>query len=458
MLIYGNLNMEILHEVLYFDLFDSMAVFGTIISLILNIVFNKSNLTSMSTIIYSIVSVTVALSQLGEPAHDLYFGNLLFLILALLLAFFTVNIDYYVEKKVLGEEANWANSFFVIFIQQLVSEESFISFFICLESMSFCIFLLMGSYIREKSVEATIKYLILSSISTSIILLSSLLLYFYAGTFVMYDVAFDICFESNLEYSDFIVILLILGLTSKLSIYPSNTIAADIGESVLSYIFLLINIMLKFAAFVIILEMQDWINHDLEVLDLINLASYIYGSLSALIETQIIRFLALGATNQFGFLTMCSSGENDLLIAIIVLQLLVYFAAVYRMVNVLEILQKFAIVTNITDLYHVNSNSFLKWYLITVVYDLAGFPPFNIFFTKFILLYFVFTFSSLFIFFSLIIINCIYYFYYLRLLKNILYNKNYSYVSIKVTSDQATLLDAEQNIMYTIVYMFIFLI
>src|SRR4051812_24683491 len=144
-----------------------------------------------------------------------------------------------------------------MFIQQLVVEENFISFFICLESASFCIFLLMGSYIREKSIEATIKYLILSSIGTSVILLSILLLYFYSGTFIMSEIAFDICFESDIEYSDYIIILLILGLTSKLSIYPSNTIAADVSESALSHVFLIINILLKFTAFIIALEIQD---------------------------------------------------------------------------------------------------------------------------------------------------------------------------------------------------------
>jgi hypothetical protein len=82
--------------------------------------------------------------------------------------------------------------------------------------------------------------------------------------------------------------------------------------------------------------------------------------LTALIETQIIRFLALGATNQFGFLMMCSSIESELLITLLLLQLLIYFAAIYRMLVVIEILQRFVNVTNITDLYYVNSNSFLK--------------------------------------------------------------------------------------------------
>jgi NADH-quinone oxidoreductase subunit N len=458
MLTFSDLSMELLNEVLYFDIFDAITIFSAVISLLLSIVFNKSNLTTLSTLTYSIISIAVTLTHLGEPADDLYFGRLLFLILVIFLVFFTVSTDYYVEKKVLGEEANWAGSFFVMFIQQLVVEENFISFFICLESASFCIFLLMGSYIREKSIEATIKYLILSSIGTSVILLSILLLYFYSGTFVMSEIAFDICFESDVEYSDYIVILLILGLTSKLSIYPSNTIAADVSEAALSHVFLIINILLKFTAFIIVLEIQDWINHDLEMLNLINIVSYIYGSLTALIETQIIRFLALGATNQFGFLMMCSSIESELLITLLLLQLLIYFAAIYRMLVVIEILQRFVNVTNITDLYYVNSNSFLKWYLVTIIYDLAGFPPFNVFFTKFILLYFIFTFSSLFIFLCLLIINCIYYFYYLRLLKNIIYNKDYDYIYIELDRDEMLNLEFEQNLIYFIIYIFIFLI
>lgn len=454
--VYGDLNLEFFSEVLYFDVLDILSIFGVVFSLVLGIIFNKTSLTSMTSLTYSIISLTVALTELGDPSDDLYFSQLLFMVLGTLLVFFTVTTDYFVEKKVLGEEANWAASFFTIFLQQLITEENFISFFICLESASFCIFLLIGSYIREKSVEATVKYLILSSMSTCTILISVLLLYFYVGSFVMSDIAYELGFESDMEYSDYIVTLLILGLSSKLSIYPSNTIAADVSEGVSSNIFLILNIVLKFAAFILVLEIQDWSSSDSDFLNIINIISYIYGSLSALIETQIIRFLALSATNQFGFLMMCSSADCDFLANMVILQLLIYFSAIYRVLITVEILQRFVPVSSISDLYYAGSNSFLKWYLITAIYDLAGFPPFNVFFTKFILLYYMFTFSSFFIFFSLLFINCIYYFYYLRLIKNILYNKNYIYYHIELNKEEMISLEYEQNIMYLIIYIIIF--
>jgi len=106
MLTFSDLSMELLNEVLYFDIFDAITIFSAVISLLLSIVFNKSNLTTLSTLTYSIISIAVTLTHLGEPADDLYFGRLLFLILVIFLVFFTVSTDYYVEKKVLGEEAN----------------------------------------------------------------------------------------------------------------------------------------------------------------------------------------------------------------------------------------------------------------------------------------------------------------------------------------------------------------
>jgi NADH-quinone oxidoreductase subunit N len=132
-----------------------------------------------------------------------------------------------------------------------------------------------------------------------------------------------------------------------------------------------------------------------------------------------MRFLAYGSVPQFGFIALSIQGDS-ICQKFSILYLLFYLNALLRILLFIDSIKVFESIIYLTDLYIVNKNSNLKFYLLSIVLELGGLPPSNLFFIKFCItgFYLQFYLVQTVLFLLLTILMC---FYYLRLVKIIFY-------------------------------------
>src|SRR6185437_4920301 len=92
------------------------------------------------------------------------------LYLFLLFNFFSIYIgcsEILIEKKVLGIESSWIYLFFNFFANQVFDSYNLLFFYINIEASTLCLFLLLTLKFDQISIEGSIKYLLMSSVSSA---------------------------------------------------------------------------------------------------------------------------------------------------------------------------------------------------------------------------------------------------------------------------------------------------
>lgn len=191
----------------------------------------------------------------------------------------------------------------------LVYASHLISLFIGIELLSIPLVGLIGfQYSQTNSIEAAIKYMILSAVATSFLLLGIAFYYAATGELTFSGLSFQL---SMLESPSLLLLtgicLMIIGIGFKLSLVPFQLWLPDVYQGAPTAVSLLLTTVGKIAVFCAVARLfllAPIVNNDTIKLILVLMAffSILWGSFFALIQTNIKRLLAYSSITNVGYL------------------------------------------------------------------------------------------------------------------------------------------------------------
>jgi len=204
----------------------------------------------------------------------------------------------------------------------LLQSVDLMSIYISLELQSFCLAILCSlNYKSQFSVEAGIKYFLLSAFSSGIMLLGMSLIYWSTGLTNCISIR-ELLFASYVSFFTYMDLILMLGvwLVSlaflwKLSAAPLHMWAADVYQGAWSSVTLILSTLPKVAVF------GCWISvwHSIwqaiwpETMVFFSALSMLVGAIAAMGQVHMKRLLAYSSINHIGILLMalCSQGGSS---------------------------------------------------------------------------------------------------------------------------------------------------
>lgn len=308
------------------------------------------NMLALSVLIVSAYSLSVTPDQIAADSlftADGFSGFFILLILGG--AFMVVLLSYhYLEHINLNRE-----EFYVLILTgtlgacALASAQHMVSFFLGLELLSVSLYVLAGYLrMREKAVEASLKYLILSGVSSAFLLMGMALLYGRTGTMAFAGLA------ENLQGMDmgepvFLigVSLIFVGAGFKMAVVPFHLWTPDVYQGAPSPVAAFIASVSKGGIVALWLRFFLEINGGaypslLSVFSIVAILSMLGGNILALLQRNVKRILAYSSIAHLGYIWVAfiSGGERGA--EAVAFYLLAYF---------ITILAAFGVVTVVSD-------------------------------------------------------------------------------------------------------------
>ena len=191
----------------------------------------------------------------------------------------------------------------------LVGSSHFASFFIGLELLSISLFALIGYPLNQaRSLEAALKYLILSGMSSAFLLMGMALIYAQCGELYFSGIGRYIAGQQDINVTVLSgTLLIVAGLAFKLSLAPFHLWTPDVYEGAPAPITAFIATVSKSAVFVLLL--RYFISSGsysyaplLNVFSVIAGLSIVGGNLLALLQNNVKRLLAYSSIAHMGYL------------------------------------------------------------------------------------------------------------------------------------------------------------
>ncbi len=215
----------------------------------------------------------------------------------------------------------------------LVSAQHMTSLFIGLELLSIPLFGMVGYLFRERnSLEACIKYVVLSAVASAMLLFGMALLYADAGTLSYEGLAQHV--QSGKASAMLLLAgfgLVIIGLGFKLSLVPFHMWTPDVYGGAPAPVGAFLATVSKLAVFAVLLRL--WISLPIrqagfpEVLAALAAASILVGNLLALQQNNLKRILGYSSIAHVGYLLVVILAYNELSMETVVVYSITYAAA-----------------------------------------------------------------------------------------------------------------------------------
>lgn len=377
--------------------------------------------------------------DLFKNSSDIYFKYFI----VLFTIFFLIYSNFYVNKMKFNEfEYLILILFIVMSFNFFILVVDVISFYLLLEIQSFGLYLLTAMNKKNQySIESGLKYFVLSSFSSIILLFGFSFLYGITGTLNLSEYSF---FFTNIEWNNssfilftFNILLITLAFFFKLYVAPFHIWISDIyqGAPTMSTAFFatittlpLFYFFLKFyLIFFYIIE-----NYLYYFIFSVVVLSMFVGSISALYQKKIKRLIAFSSVGNIGYILVGFLQENPLLLS---------NAITYFLMYVISTMSIFVVFLN---LYIKKSNFFLErlsmlsgflvknrllaLILILFFFTAAGMPPFSLFYAKILLLTGLSYQLYSILLFIMVFTSILSSFYYLRIIKIMSFEKNNNYL------------------------------
>lgn len=334
--------------------------------------------------------------------------------------------------------------FTVLGMSSLISSSDLITMFLSIELQSFAVYILATIYRdSESATSAGLKYFLLGSLSSALILLGSGLLYGFTGL-TSFSGLYMLCstyLNTGLEGSIFNIhtievgILLIgIGLLFKVAAAPFHNWAPDVYDGVPTLVTGWLATMPKISLLVFILEFQgftqlgNWLSWTYLLL-ISSLLSLIIGTVGGLSQYRIKRLLTFSTISHVGFLLLALAINTEESVESFLFYLIQY---TLTNVNVFFILIAFGYLihsrgtTPYSPIQYINqlrgqlqANPLLGLSFAICLFSMAGIPPLVGFFGKQMVLYSAVHNGNFFLAIVAILTSVISAAYYLRVIKTI---------------------------------------
>ena len=231
----------------------------------------------------------------------------------------------------------------------LISSNHFASFFLGLEILSVSLFVLIGySLDRPQPLEASIKYLVLSGVSSASLLLGMALIYAQSGTLASEALG---RFIAESERTNPMLLggfaLIMAGIGFKLSLTPFHLWTPDVYEGAPAPITAFIATVSKAAVFAWLLRF--FLATDItQAPELVNIVSFVAvlsilaGNLLALLQNNVKRLLAYSSIAHMGYLliALLAAGKitQSLAVETVIFYLVAYFVTTIGAFGIVSLL------------------------------------------------------------------------------------------------------------------------
>ena len=273
----------------------------------------------------------------------------------------------------------------------MVSFGNLAMFFLGIETLSIALYILAASNrLNIKSNEAGMKYFLMGSFASGIILFGICLIYGATGYF---DVAEIYSLSQGLGLPIWFYIgitMLIVGMLFKIAAVPFHFWAPDVYEGSPTITTALMSTLAKVVAmatlYKIVSSLQFGVNPKLEfIIVIISIASMTVGNIMALRQDNVKRMLAFSGISHAGFMLM------TLLSLATAASTLLFYTTAYALSGIAAFAVILAVCSdkNNEDIVNFNglgkSNPLLAAVLTAALLSMAGIPVFSGFFAKFLL-------------------------------------------------------------------------
>lgn len=216
----------------------------------------------------------------------------------------------------------------------MVSFSNLSMFFIGLEVLSISLYLLSASNVKNKwSNEAGIKYFLMGSFASSIILFGIALVYGATGSFDMHKIAEVLQAGNAPLWYNIGVTMILIGMMFKVAAVPFHFWAPDVYQGAPTVVTTLMSSLVKVAAMATLYKLMDTMIPELRepqriIILIISILTMTIGNLSAMRQINMKRLLAFSGISHAGFMLM------SLLYLHKDPQILLYYAAAYALAGV----------------------------------------------------------------------------------------------------------------------------
>lgn len=331
----------------------------------------------------------------------------------------------YVKKKGYKEAEYYILIVFATLgMMVFTSAGDLITLYVGLELMTMSFIVLIGIVRRNAlSSEASIKYLVLSALSSAVMLYGISLIYGFMGTTVFLEMAMNISVFSHTAFMVLGVLLFLVGFAYKLSAVPFHMWAPDIYQGAPTPVAGFLAVGAKVATIGVLCRLlfnyfvyyaESW----LTVIIALAMLSIIFGNLVAIPQRDVKRMLAYSSIAQVGYLLLAVAAANTMGIIAIC-----FYVAAYAFANIGAFIaaSNVELATGTTDMKKYAGMSkrspLIAAGLFIFMISLGGLPPTGGFIGKFLI--FTSTIQSGYLIFSIIalLFSMISVYYYLRLVR-----------------------------------------
>lgn len=364
-----------------------------------------------------------------------------FLIVAMLLSSFLF-FSYFKLERIHSFEYIFLVFNFFLGVYFLISSVDLFFIYLCLELQSLAMYILV-SYRKDSnfSTEAGLKYFILNAFSSSLLLFGVSFVYGFTGSLNLNDLrmlSFFQTFSDSINYGFLVgLVLIVSGIMFKLSLFPFHFWAPDIYEGAPTVSVLLISTVSKLSVILIFFKVFFITFFDqyyiwLPYLIFSSIVSIAIGTLGAVYQNNIKRFLAYSSISHVGFIFL---GVSTCLYESFISSVFYFFIYCLTLINLFSVVFSLRRCTNnlkfknFDDLLLIyKSNTALAFSLSISLFSLAGIPPLSGFFAKLSILNVLvdslnFNFIIFFILFSVLSA-----FYYLKIIKTIYFRNSKKFI------------------------------
>ena len=315
---------------------------------------------------------------------------------------------------------------------------NFFLLYLLIELQSILLYLLVSFNKRSvRSLEAGLKYFILGSFSSMLLLFGISVLYGVTclSSFNDLSIFFINCFDGFI-LNDYMIIgielsvsCIILGILFKLYCAPFHYWISDIyfGAPTSTLIFIACVVPLS----IVYLFLKLYVNLFSEfhfflkpILVCFSVFSLFFGTMGALVQTKIKKLIAYSSITNIGFFLSGTIVDNTLLLSKSLMFFIFYTFSLFGFFLIfMDLYDRHKPIENIYELTGLyKKNSLLSILLGIFLFSLAGIPPFFGFFGKFYLFYALFNESYYLFVFFLLLMSMVSCFYYLKVIKLIYYD------------------------------------
>lgn len=271
----------------------------------------------------------------------------------------------------------------------LVSARDFVTMFVALETLSISSYILSGFLKEKESTESALKYLILGSVASAVMIYGISLLYGLSGS-----LRFDIICSSLKSTGVFNIatlagVFVLGGLCFKLATIPFYNWAPDVYKNAPLSVAAFLSTVSKIAGFGIIIRLMAEIFNGIWVLylvvGLIALVSMTIGNLLGLGEDNIKKLMAYSSIAHAGYVLAVLSLGSSLSLSAAIFYILTYLFMNFAAWSCIEALDT----PNVTSMEDFKGLAYKRPYItagmVISFSSLAGLPIFIGFFSKFYL-------------------------------------------------------------------------